>query len=204
MFVRPSLAGNDNYIYFLISGLIPWLGINEGLVRSTTAIVENGPVVRRLSLNGELLIVVPNASAVIFECIGLAIFIAFIIVRNGFPSMIWLLPFALAIQFCLQLGCGLFVAATYVFFRDLSQVIGFLLSIIFYLSPVLYSVPARFSAFFRWNPLTTLLGLFRSAMLSDALPEVGSIVFLLAASAGIFFAGLLFFRRVEPGLVDLV
>ena len=203
MFVRPS-AGGDNYIYFLITGLIPWLGINEGLVRSTTAIVENGPVVRRLSLSSELLVVVPNASALIFECFALAIFIGFMVVKNGFPRMIWLLPFALVMQFGLQLGCGLFLAATYVFFRDLAQVLGFLLSILFYLSPILYNVPGRFAAFFAWNPLTPLLGLYRSAVLSAALPELGSIVFLLAACMGVFVAGLLFFRRVEPGLVDLV
>lgn len=204
MFVRPGAAGGDNYIYFLISGLIPWLGINEGLVRSTTSIVENGPIVRRLALNSELLVVVPNASAMIFECLGLAIFVVFLIFRSGFPTMIWLLPIALLIQLGFQIGCGLFLAATYVFFRDLSQVLGFALSIIFYLSPILYSVPARFSAFFSWNPLTPLLGLFRSAVLSEPLPDVPSIVFLLVACTGVFLAGLFFFRRVESGLVDLV
>src|SRR5436853_7940967 len=34
-------GGGDRYIYFLISGLIPWLAINEGIIRSTTSIVQN-------------------------------------------------------------------------------------------------------------------------------------------------------------------
>src|SRR5438046_235439 len=190
MFTRnPAAAGNDRYIYFLVSGLIPWLGINEGLVRSTTSIVENGPMVRRLSFRSELLVIVPNASALIFECFAFAIFIAFLILKQGFPRTVWLLPFALIIQFSLQLGCSLFLAATYVFFRDLTQLLGFALSMIFYLSPILYIVPARFESFFLWNPLTPLLGLFRSAVLSEALPEVRSIVFLLAACSAIFVVG---------------
>ncbi|HEU5161736.1 MAG TPA: hypothetical protein VFV54_01200, partial [Thermoanaerobaculia bacterium] len=69
------------YIYFLISGLIPWLGFNEGLIRSTTSIVENGTIVRRVPLRSELLVVVPNISAMIFQCIGLAIFLAAIVAR---------------------------------------------------------------------------------------------------------------------------
>ncbi|HET7437327.1 MAG TPA: ABC transporter permease [Thermoanaerobaculia bacterium] len=194
----------DHYIYFLIAGLIPWLGVNEGVIRSTTSIVDNAAIVRKLPLRSELLVVVPNASALIFECVGLAIFLTFSVVKGGSPRLLWLLPFALAIQLTLQLGLGFFLAAMYVFFRDLTQVIGFVLSIIFYLSPILYPVGGRFEKFFFWNPLTALLGLFRSAMLASPLPAAGSIVFLLIVTAAVLTTGLFFFRRTRPTLVDLI
>lgn len=194
----------DFYIYFLIAGLIPWLGVNEGLIRSTTAVVENAPIVRRLPLRSELLVVVPNASALIFECVGLVIFLVMVAVKGMPLRMLWILPFALAAQLTLQLGVGFFLAALYVFFRDLTQVIGFLLSIIFYLSPILYPVGGRFEKFFFWNPMTPLLGLFRSAILASPLPAAGSIVFLLIVASAVFTAGLLFFRRAQPTLVDLI
>lgn len=192
------------YIYFLIAGLIPWLAINEGVIRSTTSIVENAPMVRKLSFRSELLVVVPIASSIIFECVALAIFLVILIAHGAPLRMLWLLPFALALQFVLQLGFGLALAATYVFFRDLTQMLGFVLSILFYLSPILYSVSGRFAKFFIWNPMTPLLGLFRSAVLSDPLPDAGSIVFLVAVAIGVFAAGLRFFRRAQPSLVDLV
>jgi lipopolysaccharide transport system permease protein len=198
-------GSGDSYIYFLIAGLIPWLGINEGLLRSTTAIVENGAIVRRLPLRSELLVVVPNASALIFEGVGLIIFLTFVLVKGvASPRMLWVLPLALAIQFALQLGLGFFLAAFYVFFRDLTQVIGFVLSILFYLSPILYPVGGRFEKIFFWNPLTPLLGLFRSALLAAPLPDAASIVFLLVVAAVAFTSGLLFFRRTQPTLVDLI
>jgi lipopolysaccharide transport system permease protein len=197
-------GSGDDYIYFLIAGLIPWLGINEGLIRSTTAVVENSSIVRRLPLRSELLVVVPNASALIFECVGLAIFITFVLLKGTSVRMLWVLPIALVIQLALQLGCGFFLAAMYVFFRDLAQVLGFLLSIVFYLSPILYPVVGRFETFFFWNPLTALLGLFRSAILTSPLPDAGSIVFLLFVAAAVFTSGLLFFRRAQPTLVDLI
>src|SRR5947208_1354271 len=43
---RGAAAGHDNYLYFLIAGLLPWPGIDEGLVRSTTSIVEYAPMAR--------------------------------------------------------------------------------------------------------------------------------------------------------------
>jgi lipopolysaccharide transport system permease protein len=197
-------TSGGGYVYFLIAGLIPWLGINEGLIRSTTSIVENAPMVRRLAFRSELLVLVPNASALIFEAIAFALFLGFLIVRGSNLSMLWLLPFGLALQFLIQVGAGFILAATYVFFRDLTQFLGFTLSIIFYLSPILYPVAGRFESFFAWNPMTPLLGLYRSAMLGAPLPDVGSIVFLLAVALGVFSAGLFFFRQAQPSLVDLV
>lgn len=198
------MSGDQGYVYFLIAGLIPWLGISEGLMRSMTSIIENAAIVRRLPFRSELLVVVPNASAMIFECVALLLFLTIAALRGSLPGMLWLLPFALVLQFVLQLGVGFFLAAAYVFFRDLSQILGFVLSVIFYLSPILYPVAGRFENLFFWNPMTGLLGLFRSAILRAPLPEVASIVFLLVVTTVVFGAGLIFFRRVQPALVDLI
>ena len=204
MFSRGPASRNNDYIFFLISGLLPWLGINEGVIRSTTSIVENAPMVRRLAFRSELLVVVPNASALIFEVIGLVLFLGFLLMRGTTPRLIWLLPFALLLQFSLQVGLGWFLAATYVVFRDLLPILGFALSVAFYLSPILYPVAGRFEKFFVWNPLTPLLGLFRSAMLSASLPTVGSLVFLLVVAITMFAGGLTFFRRAQTTLADLI
>jgi ABC-2 type transport system permease protein len=198
-------AGGDHpYLYFLIAGLLPWIGFNEGLIRSTTTIVENSALVRRLVLRRELLVVVPNVSAMIFEAVGLVLFVGYLAVTRESLHGIWILPIALVLQFLLQLGIGFVLAALYVMFRDLMHVIGFLLSVLFYLSPILYSVNGRFEKFFFWNPLTPLFGLFRSALLDSPLPEASSIVFLLIVTTAALASGLLFFGRVQPALADLI
>lgn len=204
MFSRGPAAENKHYIDFLIAGLLPWLGVNEGIIRSTTSIVENAPMVRRLAFRSELLVLVPNASAMIFESIGLSLFAGFLLIRGMPLRWVWLLPFALALQFAVQVGLGWILAASYVFFRDLMPILGFVLSVVFYLSPILYPVTARFERFFVWNPMTPLLGLFRSAMLSTALPSAGSIVYLLVVATSLFTGGLMFFRRAQGTLADLI
>jgi lipopolysaccharide transport system permease protein len=161
-------------------------------------------MVRRLTFRSELLVVVPNASALIFEVIGLTLFLGFLLLRGGTLHLLWLLPFALLLQFSMQVGIGWFLAATYVFFRDLMQILGFALSVVFYLSPILYPVSGRFEEFFAWNPMTPLLGLFRSAILSSALPAVSSLVFLLVMATALFTGGLAFFRRAQATLADLI
>jgi lipopolysaccharide transport system permease protein len=198
---------NNHYVYFLIAGLVPWLAINEGIMRSTTAIVDNSSIVRRLAFRSELLIIVPNVSAIFFELIALALLVTALVLTGWHAPSWWVLPIALLLQFLLQVGFGLLLSITYVFFRDLTQIVGFALSIVFYLSPILYPVGGRFSSFFAWNPMTPLIGLFRSAIFSEKvapLPAAGSIVFLLVACLVIFAAGIGLFRRTQPSIVDLL
>lgn len=203
MMPRPAVPG-EKYVDFLVCGLLPWLGINEGLMRSTTAIVDNAAVVRKLPFRSELLVVVPNASALIFEIVALAIYFCVLVATRGVSPMLWVLPFAILIQLAMQVGIGLLLSAVYVFFRDLTQILGFVLSIVFYLSPILYAATGRFERIFLWNPMTPLLGLFRSALLSAALPPARSIVFLLSVAFVLLASGYLFFRRARPTMVDLI
>lgn len=191
-----------SYVHFLVAALLPWLALNDGITRSATAVVDNAAIVRRLPLQSELLVVVPNASAIILEVIALLLAYVLLFAARGVSPNIWVLPLALAAQFALQLGIGWIVAAAYVAFRDLGQILGFLLTIVFYVSPILYPASERFPWLFAWNPITPLAGLFRSAMIATPLPPAGSIVFLFVVAGGFFVGGLAFFRRAKSRLVD--
>ncbi len=199
-----AAGGRTSYIYFLVAGLIPWLAIAEGLNRSATSIIDNSAMVKRMAFPTEMLVIVPNASAILLELIALLIALAFSVFSSGVSRYLWLLPIALALQFGLQLGIGWMLAVMQVFFRDLAQVLGFALTIAFYLSPILYPPTPRFEAIFAWNPMTPLAGLFRSAMLASPLPSAPSIVFLLVVVASVLAFGLLVFRRAEATLADYV
>lgn len=206
------LGGGAHYPEFLVAGLLPWLAISEGVMRSTTALLDNAPLVRKLPLNARLLVLVPNVSAMVFQCVGTAIFVAFLIVRGNAPRAIWLLPLALALQFALQAGLGLVLAVAHVFFRDVTHVVGFVLSVVFYLSPILYPATGRFEAIFAWNPLTPLLGLYRRALLAGipgeaaltSIPPFASFVLLTSAAAGALAVGSSVLRRTQSDLVDLI
>ena len=202
--IPAKIGGGDTYLYFLISGLIPWFAISEGLTRSMTSIVENGPMVRKIPLRSELLVIVPNATAAIFEVIAFILFMVAMTFTRGFPRGVWLLPIAVGLQLLLQIGIALALAATYVFLRDLGQILGFILAIAFYLSPILYPAAGRFQALFAFNPLTPLLGLFRAAVLGAALPPATSIVLLLFVAAALFVASFSFFRRAQRVFADLI
>jgi len=198
-----GIAG-QNYPLFLISGLLPWIGFSEGVIRSVTSLTENAPLVRKLAIRSEILVVVPNVSAILFELIAIALFTVVLIFRGAGLSGLWLLPFCIAIQLGVQVGISWFLASMHVMLRDVGQIVGFVLSILFYLSPILYPATGRFENAFAWNPMTPLLGLFRSALIGSPLPAGTSVVFLVSVAATLVLGGLAFLRRLQPVLSDLL
>ena len=193
-----------SYAWFLIAGLLPWIGFQEGITRSATTLTENAPLVRQLAFRNEVLIVVPNLSALLFEIVALSLFTIWLALRGTFSPLLWLVPFCLLVQFALQLGVGCLLATLHLFSRDIVQVLGFLLSVVFYLTPIIYPVTPRYDALLWWNPIAPLVGLFRSALLGAPLPAGQSIVLLLSVAAALLLAGLLLFKNVQPEIADLV
>jgi len=196
--------GDAGYPYFLIAGLLPWMGWQEGILRSATSLVENASIVRKLSFRNEILVIVPNATALIFQSIAIVLFVAFLALEGRIAPALLLLPLCLVLQFVLQIGIGWLLAMIHPFFRDVSHILTFLLSFVFYLSPILYPVTGRYEAVLAWNPLTPLLGLYRSALLGSPLPSLASVVFLVIVAGVSFTAGRALFRRMQPGIVDLI
>ena len=91
------------------------------------------------------------------------------------------------------------------FFRDVAQLLGMLLNAWFYLTPIVYPlplVPERFRGWLELNPLTTLVELYRQALLEGSVALVPRTAPLALGTAVILFAGFWLFRRLKPAFVD--
>lgn len=196
--------GGGDYVYFLISGLVPWLGFNEGIVRGTTSVIENAQIVKRLPFRSELLVLVPSATAMVFQLVAMVIFLLLLAMTGRLNGSLWMIPIAIILQFTLQFGLSLVLAVAYVVFRDVLQLVGFGLSVLFFMSPILFDVRPDFATFFRWNPLTPLMGLYRFGTIGGALPSWGSIVYLAVFAVSATAVGLSLFRRAQSTLIDAI
>jgi ABC-type polysaccharide/polyol phosphate export permease len=86
-----------------------------------------------------------------------------------------LLPVALLLMAMFTLGIALFVSTLAVFFVDVVDVYGILLSAWFYLTPIIYPlsiVPEKFAALIRFNPMNILLEIFRSLIYYGEVPSL--------------------------------
>lgn len=198
--------GTERFAIFLFAGLLPWIAVQEAVVRATTAVTDNATLVKRLSFPSEVLVGAPVTAALVHEGIAAAVFgLALLVLGEGdLRHAYWLLP-AVILQSGLTLGLGLTLAAVHVFFRDTAQLVSIVLSGWFYLTPIVYPLSMVPEAWRRWlelNPLVALVGLYRAALLGGPMPTWRALSVLALSALSVLAAGAMLFRRVRPAFSD--
>jgi lipopolysaccharide transport system permease protein len=195
-----------HFAIFLFGGLLPWAAMQEGILRSATAITDNAALVKKLRFPSEILVVAVVLAALLHEAIAAVIFVCALLWMGELSwSSLPLLLLALPLQIGLTLGLGLLVAALHVFFRDTAQILGMFFNVWFYLTPIVYPVslvPRRYLAWLELNPLTALVGLYRQAFLGRSFVPVPGLLSLALAATVLPSLGFWLFSRLKPAFVD--
>jgi len=207
MKVSPGIGERTtNFAIFLFCGLLPWMAIQEGLTRATTAITENAGLVKKMSFPSGLLVWAVVLAALLHEAIALGLFLVVLGVTGELSlSGLWILLVAVPLQVGLTVGLGFLTAAVNVFFRDTAQINTMLLQGWFYLTPIVYPlslVPERFARYLNLNPLTALVTLYREALLGGEMPPAASLIPLVVATLLSLVVGIWVFGRLKPVFAD--
>jgi lipopolysaccharide transport system permease protein len=205
--VSPGIGERtSNFAIFLFCGLLPWMAIQEGIIRATTAITENAGLVKKMSFPSGLLVWAVVLAALLHEAIALGLFLVVLGVTGELSlSGLWILLVAVPLQVGLTVGLGFLAAAVNVFFRDTAQINSMLLQGWFYLTPIVYPlslVPERFARYLALNPLTALVTLYREALLGGEMPPLASLIPLIVATLLSLAIGIWVFHRLKPVFAD--
>jgi lipopolysaccharide transport system permease protein len=199
-------AGTSRFWIFLFCGLLPWMAIQEGVVRGATAITDNPHLVKKLRFPAEILVLTAVLAALVHEAIAaFVLLLTLTVVGELSPrTMPWLLA-ALPLQIALTCGLGLLLAGVQVFFRDVAQVIGMVLTGWFYFTPIVYPlelVPERWREWIALNPLAGLVELYRVALLGGSAASGVMLSRVALVAALVLVAGWWTFRRLAPSFAD--
>lgn len=197
-------VGEDPYIVFLISALLPWVWFNTSVSDFTRAFRRDARLVRSTSIPRSIWvnrIVLSKGLEFLFSMPVLVLFAVF----NGATvswSLLWF-PVAVLLQTLLLVGLGLLVAPLCVLYADLERTTALILRALFYASPVIYSVtdlPAPFDTLGAFNPLAGIFTLYRVGFFPDqwvTKPIVISVIMTIA----IFALGVWVFRSLERSVL---
>jgi lipopolysaccharide transport system permease protein len=206
--LRVPLVGErtDRFAYFLFAGLLPWLAFSEGVSRGTTAVVDNSNLVKKLQFPSQLLVAAVVVSALVHEAVALLVFAAILLMTGSLPAagLLALAP-AVVLQITLTLGLGLLVAGLQVYLRDTAQFVGIVLSAWFYLTPIVYPwslVPEGLRGTLALNPLSSLVQLYRHALLGSALPSTAALASTGVVAVALLALGATVFRRLARRFGD--
>src|SRR5258708_27642008 len=188
--VLQTKFGNDpsrsGFVLYFFAGMLPWLALSEAAGRAPTVIWEHRNFVKKLVFPVETLPVNLAVSGLVTECVMLILFaIALLLARGRVPATAAWLPLILAPQILFILGVCWFLAALGVLVRDLGQLIGFLFTLWFFLTPICYpeaQMPAGAMAILSKNPIYTLVRMYRMVLLEGSNPAAHTLLKFWALS----------------------
>ena len=146
--------------------------------------------------------------ALVTQAFALLVFLVLLIVTRGVPpaTLLWLPALAIP-QLLLTLGISWTLSALGVYLRDLGQVIGFLLTICFFLTPICYpaeSLPAWALPVLKLNPMFTLVDSYRAVLVRGDAPPLVALAILWIVAATVFLGGHAWFWRLRKTFADVI
>ena len=109
-----------------------------------------------------------------------------------------LFPAVVALAALFTLGAGLLLSPLAVFFSDTVELIGVLLTAVMYMTPVIYPkeiVPEKYLWLVRFNPLRSILEVFRDPIHQGEIPPLSHLTVCVAIAVLAFVIGAFAFHR---------
>lgn len=195
----------ENYPIYLLSGQVIFNFFSEATTNSMSAIIGNAPLLKKVYIPKYVFIL----SRVISSAINLlASFAALIIVmlvtraELHYTFLLTVLPVISLI--ILSVGAGLILATVAVRFRDMVHLYSVFVTVLMYLTPVIYpikSLPLWVQKIVSCNPLTGILTMFRGFMLYGNAPDVFTVCMTVFPSILILIFGIWVFYRNQDEFI---
>lgn len=196
----------ENYLIFLICGVIPWTFFTTVMTQGMISIRINAGIIKKVYFPREILPISVAVSGLVNFFISCIIILLFCIFGSiGLSWHLILLPFIALIQFIFTLGLILAFSSINIFVKDVEYIVQFIINMLFYATPILYNAEL-FPENLRWilyiNPLAHIVDAYRNIFMYHKTPVFGSVVYMTVFSLVIFIIGIAIFRRLEKGFAE--
>lgn len=197
-----------NFAFIIFSGMIAFNIFSDVVLRAPNLIISNANFVKKIVFPLEILVIVAVGSSLFLAGINVLILVLGQFMLNGvihwtvifFPLV--LLPLVL-----ISLGLGWFLASLGTYYRDISHIIGLIVSALMFMSPIFYpvsNIPENLQGIYTLNPISHIVEDMRRVLVFGQMPNwgwitVGSIIGLVMS-----FLGLKWFNKTRGGFSDVL
>ena len=204
----PADEVTQSYPLFLFAGMLPWLLFSETVQRSASSLLDQANLITKTVFPAEIIPISVFLSSLVSHLLALGLLlVAAGVYANHLSVFVLLLPIYMLVIGLFAVGLGWVVASIHVFLRDTAQVVSVLLTLWFWITPIMippgkYPGAARFILFA--NPLYYIVRAYRMLLLGSQWPDFRDLAIALACAAAAFVAGGLFFRHMKRGFADVL
>ncbi len=198
------------YPVFLYAGLLPWTYFSSAISSASGSLLAGGNMINKVYFPRMILPFSYLFTGLIDLLLAMAVLFGLMAWYRAdmvFGPQMLLFPLFLLPAIVFAGGLSLWLCALAVRYRDIHHLVPYLLQVGMFVTPVVYAVqllPARFQWILQLNPMTGVIEGFRWSLLGKPVEGWGMMGLGCALSVALLFAGMVYFRRVDRTLADIV
>jgi lipopolysaccharide transport system permease protein len=209
---RISTDGLPPFLFYL-SGNVVWGYFNNSFTKTSNTFVANANVFGKVYFPRLAVPLSALGTSLIGFMIQFMIFLGFLVYfmtqGDDIHPNAWVLatPLLLLLMAAIGLGLGIILSAFTSRYRDLVNVVNFGVSLLMYMTPVVYplsTVPPAYRPIVMANPITPIVEAFRYAFLGVGTISAVHLTYAAVFATVIVVCGVLFFHRIERTFMDTV
>jgi lipopolysaccharide transport system permease protein len=197
-----------NYWAFLFTGILAYNWFQTSLQRASRAIIGNPELILYPGFPRFVLPLVPVLTSAVGLVVALPVLAIIVIAESGeLQATAIMAPIVLLVQGLFIAGMAYGVAIANTYFRDVEQILGVVLRLLFYLTPIFYNrrrLPEEIAFIYDFNPLAVTIESLRAVVLLGEYPDWSGLLWVTVVSLvllGVFGAG---FKRLSPGFAERI
>jgi ABC-type polysaccharide/polyol phosphate export permease len=197
----------EPYYLFFFCGLLPWTWFSGAVQESAFGLIVGGNLIKKVLFPAEVLPVVTVLGGLIHFFLGLPILLVACLVEGRLGWTALLLPLPILVQLVFTLGLALMVSALTVHFRDIYSILGHLMQLWFFASPVLYyygDIQGPLRTFLRLNPMAHVVVSYQEMLFFGTFHHYTGLALAGLASLLVFAAGAFVFDRLRDTFAEEV
>jgi ABC-type polysaccharide/polyol phosphate export permease len=198
-----------NFSYFLLVGILPWNFFSQSLMMSTGSILENGSLIRKVALPREVFPIATVLFNLVQLLLAFAVFLPMTFLFFRLPlswSMLAFVPI-LGLHVLFTLGLSFVFATATVFYRDVRHFTEIGLTLLFWLTPIVYdirAIPDSLRMVVALNPLSSFVLSYQDVLYRGAIPGAQALLSIAILSLLSFFLGYILFSAYKARFAEEV
>jgi ABC-type polysaccharide/polyol phosphate export permease len=194
----------DRYVAFLMSGLLPWAYLTQALTKTITSLSLEPELIRKAPIPYEFLPLSEAAAFSVFFVATLGIFIVYLAITGQLVlATLPLVVLPIAATIILVMALSLIIALVDVYSHDLQMVLGNILTVWFFLVPIVYPAtmtPNSLTFLRTFDPMNLIVSQFRDVLYFGHMEGASHLFKMMLAPLLLFIAALAIFSRFAPSL----
>ncbi|MFC1771741.1 ABC transporter permease [Pseudomonadota bacterium] len=195
------------YVLFSTVAIIPWTYMSESMGASSQSLVAGQGMLGKIYFPRLIYPLTPILAKLLDFSISLVLLIGVMIYYQVPPTWnLVYLPLLVLLMMTFPAAMGFWFSALAIRYRDVKFAMPFVIRMLIYSAPILYSasaIPDQYRILYSLNPIVAVVEGYRASLLGMPMPWE----FILpgaATSLVLLIFGLIYFRRMERVFVDVI